>query len=388
MRILGAREQTVPLGAAMRNAAIAFDEMTASALAIVADIDGRRIAGFAFDSIGRYAKGGLLRERFLPRLLAAAPETLLDASGVIDPEACVRSLMANEKDGGHGERSGAVGLIEAAAWDLRAKVQGLPLWKSIAKRYGQRDAEPRIKAYASCGHYRPGDEEALANEVRNALDAGYRCIKIKLSGWDLRNDLRRLEAASAVLRNASLAVDVNGRLPADRARAWFSAVAPFNLAWIEEPAPPLDYKLLAHYAGLTPAPLATGENLFSFDEARNLLRYGGLWPDRDFIQIDPLLAYGVGEYVRIVELFESGPEGPSWRRSAFMPHAGHLFAAHCVAALNLRMAEVAPDPGLPYGGLWSGVHATDGTITVPELPGVGFEAKPNLYACLAPLATD
>lgn len=388
MRIVDVRECTVPVGAAMRNAAISFETMTASALAIVAELDGRRLAGYAFDSIGRYAKGGLLRERFIPRLLGAAPASLCDNTGLIEPEACARALMVNEKGGGHGERPGAVALVEAAAWDLRAKLQGLPLWKSIAGRYANRGAEPRIRAYASCGHYRPGEEDSLAQEVRSALDAGYRCVKIKLSGWDPRDDLRRLEAASAVLRGASLAVDLNGRLPADRARAWFAAVAPFKLAWIEEPAPPLDYKLLAHYAGLSPAPLATGENLFSFDDARNLLRYGGLWPERDLIQIDPLLAYGVGEYVRVLDLFESGPEGPSWPRRAFAPHAGHLFAAHCVAALGLGMAEVAPDAGLPYGGLWSGVRAVDGTITIPELPGVGFEAKPNLYALLAPLSAD
>jgi L-alanine-DL-glutamate epimerase-like enolase superfamily enzyme len=388
MRIVNVRECAVPVGAAMRNASIGFETMTASALAIVVEHDGVRLEGFSFDSIGRYAKGGLLRERFIPRLIAAEPGKLLDASGLLEPEAWVRAAMANEKEGGHGERPGAVALIEAAAWDLRAKQQGFPLWKSIAGRYGNRDAGPRIKAYASCGHYRPGEEDALALEVRSALDAGYRCVKIKLSGWDLRDDLRRLESASAVLRGASLAVDLNGRLPADRARAWFSAVAPFKLAWIEEPAPPLDYKLLAHYAGLASAPLATGENLFSLDDARNLLRYGGLWPERDLIQIDPLLAYGVGEYVRILELFESGPEGPSWPRRAFMPHAGHLFAAHCVAGLGLGMAEVAPDSGLPYGGLWSGVRVLDGTITLPELPGVGFEAKPNLFALLAPLAAD
>src|SRR5437016_4112028 len=121
MRILEVRERTVPLAADFHNAAIAFDDMSASALAITADLDGRRLAGFAFDSIGRYGKGGLLRERFIPRLRAAAATALLDSSGLIDPEACVRAVMANEKDGGHGERPGAVALIEAAAWDLRAK---------------------------------------------------------------------------------------------------------------------------------------------------------------------------------------------------------------------------------------------------------------------------
>src|SRR6185436_17156711 len=130
----------------MRNAAIAFDAMSASAVAIVSD---RGPIGYAFDSIGRYGKGALLRERFIPRLLAAKPESLLDAQGLPDPAALARAVMANEKQGGHGERPGAVGLIEAAAWDLRAKLQGLPLWQSIARYFGVEGARAEIAVYAS-----------------------------------------------------------------------------------------------------------------------------------------------------------------------------------------------------------------------------------------------
>src|SRR3954470_17036263 len=132
LKIVDARERTVPIGAPMRNAAIAFDTMTASAVAITAD---GGIPGYAFDSIGRYGKGALLRERFFPRLLGAPSDALLDQEGYIDPPACARAAMANEKSGGHGERPGAIGLIEAAAWALRAKQQRLPLWASLADYY-------------------------------------------------------------------------------------------------------------------------------------------------------------------------------------------------------------------------------------------------------------
>ena len=146
MRIADCRERTVGIGADMRNASIGFGAMTASALALVSD---RGPVGYAFDSIGRYGKGALLRERFIPRLLQAKPESLLDAKGLIDPAACARAAMADEKQGGHGERPGAVGLIEAAAWDLRAKLQGLPLWKSIAQYFGLSHAHSQI-GRASC----------------------------------------------------------------------------------------------------------------------------------------------------------------------------------------------------------------------------------------------
>jgi L-alanine-DL-glutamate epimerase-like enolase superfamily enzyme len=376
MRIADCREQTVGIGADMRNASIGFGAMTASALALVSD---RGAVGYAFDSIGRYGKGALLRERFIPRLLRAKADSLLDRDGLPDPAAFARAVMADEKQGGHGERPGAVGLLEAAAWDLRAKMQRLPLWKSIAQYFGVAAARPQIAVYASCGHFRTDD--VLTFEVKKAVDAGYSCVKIKVGG-EIESDLRRLERAAAALPpGAAWAVDANGALAANSAAAWLDALAPFKLAWIEEPAPPLDFDLLASYARLSAAPLATGENLFSFDDARNLLRYGGLRPQSDFIQVDPLLAYGVVEYARIVAAYEAA----GWKRASFLPHAGHLFAAHCVAGLGLGMAEAAPDAALAYGGYWDGVRVDGGRVTIPDAPGAGYERKANLHAILEKL---
>jgi L-alanine-DL-glutamate epimerase-like enolase superfamily enzyme len=375
VRLADCRERTVGIGADMRNASIGFGAMTASALALVTD---GGVTGYAFDSIGRYGKGGLLRERFIPRLLRAKPEALLDSKGLPDPAAFARVAMADEKEGGHGERPGAIGLIEAAAWDLRAKVQGVPLWRSLAD-YFSRQAKPEIAAYASCGHFRTDD--VLTFEVQKAIDAGYTCVKIKVAG-DVKSDLVRLERAAAALPpHATWAVDVNGALASKQAEKWFDALAPFKLAWIEEPAAPLDFECLKDYAGMSTTPLATGENLFSFDDARNLLRYGGLRPARDFVQVDPLLAYGAVEYEKIIRAYEAA----GWKRSQFLPHAGHLFAAHCVAGLGLGMAEAAPDAALPYGGYWDGVRVAGGRVTIPDAPGAGFERKANLYAMLESL---
>jgi L-alanine-DL-glutamate epimerase-like enolase superfamily enzyme len=273
--------------------------------------------------------------------------------------------MSNEKSGGHGERPGAVALIEAAAWDLRAKAQGVPLWRSIAEYYGEA-GNAAIAVYASCGHFR--EDDALADEVRKALDLGYRTVKIKALGDD--DDFRRLDRVASLARSA---VDLNGAPASD---AWLRRAADFPLAWIEEPAPPLDYQRLAEVAAKSPAPVATGENLFSLDDTRNLVRHGGLRRERDFIQVDPLLAYGVDEYARMLEL---------WPRRQFLPHAGHLFNAHCVAAFGLGMAEAAPDASLIYGGYWDGVRVEAGRVKIPDLPGTGFEAKANLFAVLETL---
>jgi len=404
MKIVAIHEATLPIGSAMRNASIAFDQMTASALVIRTDqsIGGEAMVGLAFDSIGRYGKGGLLRERFIPRLLAAAPSDLLDEHGHIDPARCVAVLMRGEKQGGHGERPGAVGLLDAALWDLRAKQQGLPLWQCLRDFAGHMgtsatapssaitnetarvhttaaatSAPPRIATYASCGHFTDNpDPQALRDEVAQCLAWGYTTVKIKLSGRDAKLDAQRIASAlSAGLPASHLAVDLNGQWQAGDTGV-LAVLAKHPLAWVEEPTPALDYAALAAFCQSHSGPVATGENLFSSDDATNLLRYGGLRPAHDRLQMDIGLSYGVGEYRRMIERAES----LGWSRQAFWPHAGHLFAAHVVAGLGLGSHESAPDPTRLYGGFWDGVPVADGHIHLPTHPGVGFEHKANLMS--------
>ena len=404
MKITAIHEATLPIGSAMRNASIAFDQMTASALVIRTDqsIGGEAMVGLAFDSIGRYGKGGLLRERFIPRLLAAAPSDLLDEHGHIDPHRCTAVLMRGEKQGGHGERPGAVGLLDAALWDLRAKQQGLPLWQCLRHATGRMgssatapstvttnetarvhttaaatSAPPRIATYASCGHFTDNpDPQALRDEVAQCLAWGYTTVKIKLSGRDAKLDAQRIASAlSAGLPTSHLAVDLNGQWQAGDTCV-LAVLAEHPLAWVEEPTPALDYAALAAFYQSHSGPVATGENLFSSDDATNLLRYGGMRPHQDRLQMDISLSYGVGEYRRMIERAES----LGWSRQAFWPHAGHLFAAHVVAGLGLGSHESAPDPTRLYGGFWDGVPVADGHIHLPTHPGVGFEHKANLMS--------
>lgn len=382
MRIVDIREKTVSLAAPMRSAGLGFGEMTGSALVLVSDVvrGGRPLVGLAFDSIGRYAHGGLLRERFMPRLLGAAPDEYADGQAdSIDPVKVWSIVMRNEKPGGHGERSGAVGLIDAAAWDLAAKTRGKPLWRVLADRYRGGRAETRVPVYGSGGHYRPGDDLArLRDEIRACLDLGYTRVKIKIGGADLSTDLARIEAALAVLggRGEALAVDSNGTFGRRRAEAYVTALAAYGLAWLEEPADPLDFALLADICRMTAMPIATGENLFSAADTRNLLLYGGLRLDRDLLQMDISLSYGVVEYLRILDLIE----GLGWSRRRCVPHAGHVLALNVCAGLGLGGHEAAADPGSIFGGYPDGTRIEGGYVTVADHPGVGIEHKPDLYA--------
>ena len=403
MKITAIHEATLPIGSAMRNASIAFDQMTASALVMRTDqtIGGEALVGLAFDSIGRYGKGGLLRERFIPRLLAAPPEALLDEQGLIDPARCLAVLMRGEKQGGHGERPGAVGVLDAALWDLRAKQQGLPLWQCLRHSVGPNasstttahvtatarapvpasaaaySASARIATYASCGHFTDNpNPQALRDEVAQCLAWGYTTVKIKLSGRDAKLDAQRIASAlSAGLPASHLAVDLNGQWQGGDTDV-LAVLAEHRLAWVEEPTPALDYAALAAFCQGHSGPVATGENLFSLDDATNLWRYGGLRPNQDRLQMDISLSYGVGEYRFMMDRAES----LGWSRQAFWPHAGHLFAAHVVAAFGLGSHESAPDPSRLYGGFWDGVPVVDGHLQLPTFPGVGFEHKANLMA--------
>jgi L-alanine-DL-glutamate epimerase-like enolase superfamily enzyme len=386
MRIADLREVTAPIASPIANAYIDFSKMTCSLVAVVTDVvrDGRTVVGYGFNSNGRYGQGGLIRERFAPRVLEAKPETLLnDAGDNLDPDRIWQTLMRNEKPGGHGERSVAVGTIDMAVWDAVSKIAGKPLFRLLAERYGT-EADPRVFVYAAGGYYYPGKNlEALRAEMRGYLDRGYTVVKMKIGGADIAEDRRRIEAVLAEIGSqAQLAVDANGRFDLETAIAYAKMLRQYPLFWYEEAGDPLDYALQAALAEFYPGPMATGENLFSHQDARNLLRYGGMRPDRDWLQFDCALSYGLCEYLRTLEVLKIA----GWSARRCIPHGGHQMSLNIAAGLGLGGNESYPDLFQPYGGFPDGVRVEDGYIVMPELPGIGFEGKSDLIRVMRRLA--
>ncbi len=380
MMIVDVRERTYPISSPIRNAYIDFSQMTLSLVAVVTDVvrDGRPVVGYGFNSNGRYGQGPLLRERFLPRLQEADPDTLLDDRGTLDPGRVWQAMMVNEKPGGHGERSVAVGTVDMAVWDAVAKIEGKPLFTLLADRYGEGPAQRRVFVYAAGGYYYPGgDLRDLQREMLGYTERGYTVVKMKIGGARIDEDLRRIEAVLDVLEpGQQLAVDANGRFDRDTALDYARALSAYDLFWFEEPCEPLDYALHAEIAQAYDGPLATGENLFSMQDARNLLRHGGLRPERDWLQFDCALSYGLVEYLRTLEaLRETG-----WSARRCIPHGGHQLSLSLAAGLGLGGNESYPDLFQPFGGFPDGVVVEDGHVTLPDLPGVGFEGKSDLYA--------
>lgn len=383
LKIVDIREAVVPISSEIRNAFIDFSKMTASVVAVVTDVvrDGKPVVGYGFNSNGRYAASGLLRERFLPRVFDASAADMVDEAGDnLDPHKIWQIMMANEKPGGHGERSVAVGTVDMALWDAVAKIEGVPLYQLLAERFGDGTPDDKVFVYAAGGYYYPGKGlEALKDEMRGYLDLGYSVVKMKIGGVDLSEDLRRIEAVIEVTGTGQrVAVDANGRFDVETALGYAEALLPYDLFWYEEAGDPLDYALQAELSKHYAKPIATGENLFSHQDARNLLRYGGLRPDRDWLQFDCALSYGLVEYLRILDLLP----GHGFSTRNCIPHGGHQLSLNIAAGLHLGGNESYPQVFAPFGGFADDERVFDGYVTLPDAPGIGFERKSMLINVL------
>jgi len=388
MRIVDIRETAIPLKSSLRNSGFDFSEMTTSVVAVIIDVirAGKPVTGFAFNSTGRYACGAQMRARFIPRILKAAPDSLLDATGGnLDPEKILAVMMRNEKSGGHSERSVGIGTIEVAVWDAVAKIADKPLHGLLAERYNGGKRANKVFCYVGGGWYIPGGTtQDLLDEMRRHLDAGYTMVKMKVGGLPLAEDVRRVEAVKKMLpAGAELAVDANSKFSKPEALAYARALLPFKLRWFEEPCDPLDFATLAEIAAIYPEPLSTGENLFSTQDVENLVRFGGLRPNgRDVIQIDPPQAYGIVQYSRTLAMLARH----GWTRASMFPHGGNQMSLAIAGGFGLGGAESYPGVFGPFAGFADDAKLEAGYLKLSDRPGIGFEAQSALYDIMRKLA--
>ncbi len=389
MKILDIIDGVFPISSAIENAYISFAEMTCSAVAVVTDQfrNGERVVGFGFHSNGRYDQQGILRSRMIKRLNQAGAQGFLNAEGTnVDPFKAWQVMMANEKPGGHGERSVAVGTLDMAMWDLAAKLEGKPLYRLLAEQYRDGISDDSVYVYAAGGYYYPEKGiEGLTEEMQGYLDLGYDTVKIKIGGAMLAEDCRRIEAVLALLESGqTLAVDANGRFDLALALEYTQALNRYDLKWFEEPGDPLDFELLAEVAAASRNPIATGENLFSMQDARNLIRYGGLQPERDILQVDPALSYGLVEYLRFLRMLTDN----GWSHRSCIPHGGHQFSLHLAAGLGLGGNESYPGLFFPFGGFADDTHIKRGRVELADVPGIGIEQKKELMPLYRRMLAD
>lgn len=383
MKIMDIRQMSAPISSTIRNAFIDFSKMTVSVVAIITDVvrDGEPVVGYGFNSNGRYAPTGLLQDRFIPRLLHQPPTSLLaDDQTNLDAHKIWSVMMTGEKPGGHGERSVAVGTIDMAVWDAISKIEGKPLYQVLADRYRNSQVDNRVFVYAAGGYYQPGKGlDALQDEMRGYLDMGYSVVKMKIGGATLDDDIRRIEAVLEVVGDGNaLAVDANGRFDLSTAMEYADALVPYNLRWYEEAGDPLDFELQNRLSQHYPNPMATGENLFSVQDARNLILYGGMRSGTDILQFDCALSYGLVEYLRILEMLSQH----GWSARSCIPHGGHQMSLNMAAGLGLGGNESYPGIFQPFGGFADGIAVEDSFVSLPNTPGIGFEEKRELISLM------
>lgn len=381
MRITYVREKAVPLNVTMRNAAFAFDNMTTSIVAVGTDIvrEGKPVVGFAFNSTGRYACGTQMRERFVPRLLRQDPDSLIDeATGSFSPTACVSAMMIGEKPGGDMERSVGIGTIETALWDAIAKIEGLPLHRVLANRFGNGETEEKIFCYVGGGWYRDDEtSETLRAEMQAYLDAGYTMVKTKVGGLSVKDDVKRLETILSILDSPKqLAVDANCGLSRERALEYAQALKGFGLAWFEEPVHPIDFEATREFVEAYGEPVATGENLFSSQDLRNLLRYGGFRPTKDILQIDVPQSYGMSACASSMQMVAQD----GWSSRSVLPHGGNQMSLAAALGFGMGMCESYPSVFGVFSGYDDKAKIEGGYLPAPERPGIGFEGQAELYA--------
>ncbi len=383
MKITEIREISVPLRSTLRNSVFDFSEMTTSVVAVHTDVlrAGKPVIGYAFNSTGRYACGEQMRSRLVPRIMKADPDSLLDASGTnLDPAKILACMMQREKPGGHTERSVAIGTIEVAVWDAVAKIADKPLHVLLAERFNDGKVQTKVPCYVGGGWYAPGKGiPELQGEIRARLDEGYRVMKIKVGGAPLNEDLRRLDAAIDIIGSASsLAVDANAAWNRDNAILYAKALAPYRLKWLEEPTDPLDFALLDELTGFYDSPIATGENLFSTQDVRNLLQFGKLRVDLDIVQIDVPQSYGIVQFSKSLELMRER----GWGRHSVFPHGGNQMTLAIVAGFGLGGCEAYPGVFGAFAGFADDARIEEGMIHLSERPGIGFEGQKDLFALM------
>ncbi|MDC1171768.1 mandelate racemase/muconate lactonizing enzyme family protein [Alphaproteobacteria bacterium] len=385
MRILEVRDMTSSIASNISNAYIDFSKMTCSVVAVITDQfrNGEQIVGYGFNSNGRYSASGLLRERFIPRINSASPKNLItDKEDNLDPFKIWDILMQNEKPGGHGERSVAVGTIDMAIWDAVAKIADKPLFRHLAEHYNDGKSDEKVWVYAAGGYYYPGkNKNALQDELQSYRDLGYKTLKMKIGAASLQEDMARIESALKISGDGNLCVDANGRFDLKLALTYAKQIKQYDLFWFEEAGDPLDFELQSQLATRYELPLATGENLFSHQDARNLIRYGGLRKDRDWLQFDCALSYGLVEYLRTLKMLDYY----GWSRRRVVPHGGHQMSLNMAAGLGLGGNESYPHVFKPFCGFADGITIEDGYVQLPEIPGIGFELKSELFSVMRQL---
>ena len=377
MKIIDIKENPIKLNLSLSNSMFSFKEMTTSIVKVVIDDGVNTHTGYAFNSTGRYACGDQMRNRFIPRLLNATDNDLLDDDGCIDTMKALHVMLVGEKPGGDMERSVPIGTIETALWDAIAKSKNLPLYNLLSIKFPNYTSTNKMFCYVGGGYYDVGKTiDDLKDEIKRNFDNGYRLMKIKIGGAPIKEDIKRVEAAIEATGSADkVALDANGGLKETNYLHYAKELSSYGLKWFEEPTHPSNFQRYNEFIDLYGNAVAGGENLYSIQDFLNLTRYGGFRESQDIIQIDVPQSYGISYFNEVLKELTT----INWDVSSIMPHGGNQMSLHIACGFGLSMCEAYPNVFGVFSGYDDDYKLNEGYLELNDNPGIGFEGQNDLF---------
>jgi L-alanine-DL-glutamate epimerase-like enolase superfamily enzyme len=245
----------------------------------------------------------------------------------------------------------AMAATDIALWDILGKNAGLPVYKMLG---AYRD---RMLVYSMCGWYYDNDAELshFKREVTDAVEQGYKAVKIKVGKYSLDDDVRRIHLAlDTIGKDRRLMVDANQVFDHKEALRRGKVYQEMGCFWFEEPLPPHDMEGFARLAQALDMRIATGENLNTKYEFADLIARRGA----DIVQPDNRRAGGVTEWMEIAAIADG---------------YGVELASHGGGATNLNMLLAMPNA--IYMETGGPCKMIDGEVPAPEEPGMSSEVS-------------
>jgi L-alanine-DL-glutamate epimerase-like enolase superfamily enzyme len=272
--------------------------------------------------------------------------------------------------GRRGLTTRAISAIDIGLWDIRGKAANMPLHQMLG---GYRD---RVPTYVAGGYYEEGKGlRELAQEMEQNVGMGARAIKMKVGGVPIPEDVERVRVVrDAIGPEVKLLVDANCAYRNYDAIRFARQVERYDLFWFEEPVMPDDYDGHRRLVQATSIPIATGATEYTRYGFRDLIRN----ECAAILNADAKVLGGVTEFMKVAALAQA-------HDLDIAPHGSQDIHVHLVAAIpNGLILEFYRDTVDP---MWGRIYREtltlnpDGTVSVPDAPGIGIDPD---EAALAP----
>ncbi len=252
----------------------------------------------------------------------------------------------------------ALGAIDIALWDLKAKAAGQPLWKLLGG-----SASKKVEAYNTDGGWLNWSIETMVGDCKRLVEVeGYRAVKLKVGGPNPNEDLRRVEAVRKALGpDIRIMTDANGRWSLPQAIQAAGRLKDFDIAWIEEPIYFDDVDGHRRLAETIQTPIALGEQLYTAQSFRDFIHAGAV----HYVQPDVVRLAGITEFWQVADLARC-------YSLPVVPHVGDMCQVHqhvCFAHPACALLEY-----IPWLRDWMEAPARieNGFYIAPEAPGAGM----------------